>query len=709
MTSSSDGHDLARALQHLVSTQDKPPSEASIRRAAEEAVVASHRESQEGWWQQMLEAGQSLGLSLRLVDGTVDEAFDAVCSGALVATVAPQDRKENWIVATGRSGRRFDVRIVPGDGRRQKWSIRRFGRGCGHRKGEPLRFVVMETHDMQNVPAEALAPPTPLARLRALLRPERSDIWVVLVFALFVGILTLATPLAVEALVNTVAFGRFLQPVVVLSLMLLAFLSFSAALRGVQTFAVEILQRRLFARIASDVAWRLPRVRGEGLNGAYTPELANRFFDVVTVQKVSAGLLLDGMNLVLTTLIGMVVLGFYHPWLLGFDFVLLVLIGLVVFVLGRGAVQSSVKESKQKYRMAAWLEDIARCPTAFKMDGGAEFAAGRADELTADYLLYRRKHFGILMRQILFALGLQAVASTVLLGMGGWLVISGQLTLGQLVAAELIVALIVGAFAKLGKHMESYYDLLAAVDKLGVLVDLPLERQTGSIHSATGPASLQLHGVSYARGGRRILTAVDFDIPAGTSLGITGPPASGKSTIADLLYGLRSPDSGHLVLDGLDPRHLRPDVLRRHVALVRDIEVIDGTILENVQFGRAGCSAAKASEALAAVDLLDEVLALPNGLETTINSGGSPLSGSQLRRLMLARALAGAPRVLVVDGLLDAVDDGLAERLLTRLVDSGSTLVVVSGRRMILDHCDRVFDTSLESIEPRSSVMEESR
>ena len=250
---------------------------------------------------------------------------------------------------------------------------------------------------------------TPLARVWALLRPESGDIWIIFIFALVTGLLALATPLAVETLVNTVAFGRLLQPVVVLALMLLVFLSFSAALRALQTYVVEIIQRRLFARVAADLAYRLPRIEVEALDGRDGRELVNRFFDVVTVQKVSAQLLLDGISLVLGALIGMAVLAFYHPWLLGFDVVLLALIAFAILVLGRGAVSTSVKESKTKYRMAAWLEDVISCPIAFRHSGAAEFALDRADRLTYEYLSARKDHFRVLMRQIVFALALPRI------------------------------------------------------------------------------------------------------------------------------------------------------------------------------------------------------------------------------------------------------------------------------------------------------------
>ena len=243
----------------------------------------------------------------------------------------------------------------------------------------------------------------------------------ILVFSLVVGVLTLASPIAVEALVNTVAFGQYLQPVIVLALILFTFLAFAAAIRGLIVYVVEIIQRRLFVRVVEDLAYRLPRVQQQALDREYGPELVNRFFDVVTVQKVVATLLLDGIAIVLQTAIGMAVLAFYHPFLLGFNLVLLFSIGFVVFGLGQGAVTTAVRESVSKYAVGAWLQELTRSPTAFKLHGGSQFALDRADQLAIDWLIARRAHFRILMRQILFALGLQAVAATALWGwVAGW-------------------------------------------------------------------------------------------------------------------------------------------------------------------------------------------------------------------------------------------------------------------------------------------------
>lgn len=661
-----------------------PADRSRIRRALEEAIAANPGPSDEKWWLWISELSHSLGQSCKILDCTVEQIVELAREGAQFVVRGEGE----WLAVCGRSRGRFRV-LQPLRDASGVWMRAPQLRGQLSAAPPPatIRCVVLQQHPLPRAAAEA--GPSPLSRLWGLLQPEGPDLGIILVFAVVTGLLAMATPLAVEALVSTVAFGRFLQPIVILALMLLAFLSFSAALRALQTYVVEIIQRRLFARVAGDLAWRLPRVQAEALEGRSGRELVNRFFDVVTLQKVTAQFLLDAITLLLSVLIGMIVLAFYHPWLLGFDVVLLGLIALVLFVAGRGAVDTSLKESKCKYHVAAWLEDLAGCATAFRYDGAAEFALERTDRLIYEYLSARKKHFRILMRQVALALSLQAVASTVLLGLGGWLVISGQLTLGQLVAAELIVTIIVGAFAKMTKHIESFYDVLASVDKLGVLLDLPVERQDGLLSiPGAGPASVDCVGVRYAGGnGSAALDGVDLRLSGGECLFVSGPGGAGKSLFLDLLFGLKGPTEGHLSVNGVDPRDLRPDALRKCVALVRDAEAFEGSVAENVHLERTDVTTTDVREALERVGLLDDILRLDAGLDTPLASGGYPLTTSQVRRLMLARAIAGRPNLLLVDGTLDSFPDAEARRLAEMLAAPGRpwTLVLVTGRTQLFD------------------------
>ncbi|WP_044302828.1 ATP-binding cassette domain-containing protein, partial [Rhodopirellula sallentina] len=521
---------------------------------------------------------------------------------------------------------------------------------------------------------------------------------------------TLATPIAVEALVNTVAFGRFVQPIVVLALTLMFFLGVSAAIRALQTYIVEVIQERLFARIAGDLAHRLPRVSVEGTDGKYLPELTNRFFDVVTVQKAAASLLLDGIGLIMSAAIGMAVLGFYHPFLLGFDALLVASIAFLIIVLGRGAVKTAVKESKSKYYMAAWLEDVSRCQTTFQSSAGKRLSASRSDRLIHDYLVNRRQHFHVLLRQVIFALSLQAIASTVLLGLGGYLVIARELTLGQLVAAELIVAIIVGAFAKMGKHFESFYDLLASVDKLGALFDLPLARQGTVLHSAFDePAAIELEHVTYHRGGSTsVFSPVTSRIRPGGSAAVFGGSGTGKSTLLDMIYGVRRPSAGKVLVDSTQPNDFRSDDFWNRVELVRDGEVFASSVEENIHVQRTDVSGQDVEDALEAVGIVDLVNALPEGMQTQLTSGGSPLASNQVRLLLIARAIASSPNLMLIDGVLDSLSDDEAEDILDVLLrpEQPWTLVVATGRRWIAQRCEQTIDLRPNATPLRGSVDE---
>ena len=704
-------------LEHVLISANVPTDRARIRRVLQEAVAAWPGPTREHWWQWLVGSCESLEIKCKVVDCSLEQISTIVRGAGRVIIRGASE--SSWIAIVGE--RRGQLHVL------QPWAS---GQGAWLPAAE-LANIVGHTSSAASARCLVFAPDfaaaalrthadhgspnsrhwTPWQRLCSLLSAESLDLWMILLFAFVSGVLALATPLAVETLVNTVSFGALIQPIIVISLMLLAFLTFSAALRALQTYVVELIQRRLFARVAGDLAFRLPRVEAEALDGISAPDMVNRFLEIVTVQKVCAQLLLDGVALVIGALVGMVVLAFYHPWLLGFDLVLLVLIALIIFVLGRGAVSTSIKESKAKYHLLTWLENLASCPTAFRFHGATNYALERTDRMTHDYLAARRSHFRVLLRQILFSLGLQALASTALLGLGGWLVMSGQLTLGQLVAAELIVTVIVGSFAKLGKHLESFYDILASVDKLGMLFDLPIEQRGDGLRAVAEPTDLVAENLSYAvPDGPTVFDGFSLRLGAGESCALSGPSASGKSILLDALFGLRVPTRGQIMLGGVDIRDLRPDTLRRQVALVREIEVFEGAISENVHLERHEVTADDVREALIEVRLLDDLLRLPRGLQTELAPHGHPLTPNQLRKLMLARAIAGRPDILLIDGTLDCLPDDEGEALLQSLADSrhARSLLLVTGRRALIEGCQRQITMGVASLEPSLSLGKES-
>ena len=534
---------------------------------------------------------------------------------------------------------------------------------------------------------------SPFSRFRSLLRLELRDIATLCLFALVGGVMGLAAPLAVESLVNTVAWGTYLQPLLVLSLILFCFLGFAGFLRALQSVIAEVLQQRIFVRIVGDLGYRFARARREALDAEDPAELSNRFFDIMTIQKATALLLLDGMTIVIQTIIGLVLLAFYHPYLLGFDIVLVFSMTVITWALGRGAVRSAISESVVKYRVGHWMQDLLANPTAFHMHGGSEYAVDQTNRLTVDYLLARRTHFRVLLRQFAFAICLQAIASTVLLGVGGWLVVSGELTLGQLVASELVVTAIVSAFSKIGKSLESFYDLMAAVDKVGHLLDLPVEPAPQFCNPGEGPAQVRWQNLTLISADPN-QSLSSLTVEAGARLGVTGCSSSGKTWLLEVLAGLRQPPQGFAEVAGLDVREADLISDGSLVALARSPEIFHGTLLENVRLGRGWISEGDVRAAMELVGMWDEALELSHGVDTMLQSGGYPLSNAQRARLMLARAIVARPRVLLIDAVLELMSPPERLAIWKRLSDQARpwTIIICSYDEQILASCDQKIE-----------------
>lgn len=542
--------------------------------------------------------------------------------------------------------------------------------------------------------------PTPLRRLIDLVKLEHDDVGVIVIYASAVGLLSLATPLGVQFIVNTVAFGALLQPLVVLTLLVLAGLGLEGLLRALKYWVIERVQQRLFVRVALDVAYRLPRVRESAFDDEHPPELVNRFFDVVTLQKGAATVLSDGVSIVLYALMGMLILGFYHPFMLGFDVVLLIGIVFVVFVLGRNGSTTAIRESEAKYAIAGWLEDAAKHRTTLAHGDGPSYVAARADALTREWLDRRRKHWRVVFRQTASALALQALASAALLGLGGWLVLSRQLSLGQLVAAELIVTGVVSGVAKLGKSIESFYDLVASADKLGHLLDLELVRPDGAaLPSNASGLDLHLDQADVAQGAHVFARRADLHLRAGSHTVIYGPGGAGKSTLVDVLTGTREPAGGRLVVEHVPAAEIAVASLGAAISVVRDPEVFEGTLLENVAMGRPAIGRKEARDVLHAVGLGDLLASLPDGLQTHLTTDARILGRTAATLLTIARALAKEPRLLVLDGALDVLDT-TARRTVWRAVSARScTVLVTTARRELVELADTAFILESQRLE----------
>ncbi len=502
--------------------------------------------------------------------------------------------------------------------------------------------------------------PSPSQRLAKMLRLDGNDVGVIVIYNILIGILALAVPLAAQALVNTIAAGVMIQPLVVLTFGVLGALLIVGVLRLLKLSLIEKLQQRIFARTSLQLAETLPRIRHDVLAREYAPQLVNRFFDVITIQKTMSKILLDGPSATLQVTIALVLMSFYNPYLLGFAIVILVFSVVIIRVLGIGGLQTSIQESLSKYRLADWLEELARCERGFKMSSIPAYPIERADTLVIDYVKMRREHFRVVFRQALGTYFFQALASAGVLAIGGWLVINRELTLGQVVAAEIVVVGALDGLEKIVRLLESGYDLLTSLDKVGHVTDMPVERLRGrDLPFAVGGVSVECRKLRFSYDGRTdVLSNLDLSVQQGEHVSLVGKSGVGKSTLAMLLCGLHEPAHGLVQINGMDVRDASLNSLRRIVGMVSDTnEIFAGTVEENILLGRQYISHEDLQWALEFSRLTEDLALMPEGLQTTLVTEGRNLSRGQIQRMLLARAIVSRPQLLILDEGFTGIDE----------------------------------------------------
>jgi putative ABC transport system ATP-binding protein len=494
----------------------------------------------------------------------------------------------------------------------------------------------------------------PVERLLTLIRSEKNDLFVLFYLTLGYSILGIATPLAVQALVNNITMGGVMQPLVVISIILFSLLVLSGFLYVLELYLVEYIQRRLFVDTAMHVAHKTQGAIISIYDKTNPVELVNRFFDIITIQKSAASLLTTGLIAMIQVVIGSIILIFYS-----FYFSIIVLMVILFFwftisILGKNATKTAIDESKAKYATAAWLETIAGNFYLFKFYNGLQRAESYTNALAHKYLNKRASHFTYLLWQNFTAVMFYAFIGTAMLAIGGMLVVNSQINLGQFVAAELIFFGVLAAFVRMVSKLGDYYDILAALDKIGVLDDLPQEEIKNSQTVLDSLNAITVNNLSFAYTSRvHPIQDINFSISKGHNIAIMGLSGTGKSTIVDLITGLRIPDNGQIEFNGVDLRQINRLALRNKIGIATEIEVFEGTIIDNIRLDNTTISLHEINDVLEELGLIDDIAQLEHGLDTQLTGFGAPLSTTQLQRLMLVRAIVINPDMLIIDGIID--------------------------------------------------------
>lgn len=520
----------------------------------------------------------------------------------------------------------------------------------------------------------------PLARLVLMLKEDRREFASILVYSFLNSLILLVIPLAAQALVNVVVAGLYLQPLIILTGALMGGLVFAGLLTVVRFVLVEVMRERIFARVALRVAERLPRVCHRSLSENNGPELMNRFFDVVNVQKSWFKLAYDGPGAILEISVGLCLLALYGPELTVIGASFLLFGALTLLLAGWNGLKTSVEESGKKYRVVEWLEEMVRCHDSMKLNSRPAYWAEEADRRVVAFLKSRRRHFRVLVRQHIVYYSLAALAVSVMLGFGGYLVVQGQLTLGQLVAAELVVWSILKASEKLLRSLEAYYDLLTGLEKVSVITSMPLEaRGNATILPDSAPARVLLDDLTFRYGpeAENILNGIQLEVKPGEVVTILGESNSGKTTLMKLIAGFLPPAKGCIELDQVDVREFDESSLARNLAFLSgSSDLFGGTLLENIATGRK-CDLSQARSLLETFGGRSILSQFP-GTGNDMVSGGTNLSASQREILLLTRALVEKPRLLLIDDALMTLSENLRAEVVRKLRELTSKCTIIS-------------------------------
>jgi ABC-type bacteriocin/lantibiotic exporter with double-glycine peptidase domain len=538
---------------------------------------------------------------------------------------------------------------------------------------------------------------TPMQRFWQLLAAEKREIVYLYIYAIVAGLISLSLPLGIQSIIAFISSGQITASVVVLISLIVLGLLIVGGMQIMQLWLVEYIQQRIFTRTAFDFSYRVPRLQAEALHRYYPPELMNRFFDTISLQKSMAKLLTDFTTSAIQIVFGLILLSFYHPYFIVFGMILvIVLIAILYFTSPRG-VDTSITESKYKYKLVAWLQEMARSMNTFKLGGQSELPTEKTNAFVTSYLKARKQHFRVLMTQYFSFVGFKTVITGGLLVLGAILVIQREINIGQFVASEIVIILIMTAVEKIIIKLDTIYDMLASLDKLGQVTDMPLEEEGGVPMPASGQGlSIQVNNLRYQYPGvdEQAINGISFNVLASERVCIAGFNRSGKSTLSQLLLGLYDNYEGSIAYNNLSLRDLDKNSMRRLIGDNTSKEqVFDGTILENITLGIPNVPIEDVIWATDNVGLTSFIHELPDGLQTELTGGSIRLPASVSRKIIMARCLVLRPKMLLLDDFWGGMEKHEKLRLIQMLSSQefSWTLLIISNDPEVMAICDRTL------------------
>ena len=539
-------------------------------------------------------------------------------------------------------------------------------------------------------------PASPVARILNLVKLERKEIFAVYYYAILNGLIQLSLPLGVQAIIGFVLGASMRASLIVLITLVVTGVLVAGIMQVNQMKIIEKIQQKLFVRYSFAFAAHIPKMDLKKMDSIYLPELVNRFFDIPVLQKSLSKILLDIPTASIQILFGLILLSFYHPAFILFGLILILLLSLIIRYTGNQGLQTSIVESTYKYKVAGWLEETARIIKSIKLTKSNDLHLQKTDEQVTGYLDSRNKHFKILLFQYNVLVIFKTVITAAMLIVGTFLLVNQQLNIGQFIAAEIIILLVLNSVEKLIINLGSVYDTLTSVEKLSNLTDNPVE-ENGSVQMDDNGNGLkvEMQNLSFSYNNENnVLQNISLDINAGDKVCIKGADSSGKSTLLKVLAGAYPDFNGAFLLDGVPLGNYNLNSVRSQMGvLINQQDIFNGTVWENIALGNENISMETVKNVSVKVGLNDFIATLKNGYDTILDPTGKRLPRNVIHKILLVRALVGKPRLLLLEEPWQNLENGQRNQIIEMFNETkNTTIIVVSNDDDFAKQCDKILN-----------------
>jgi len=541
----------------------------------------------------------------------------------------------------------------------------------------------------------------PIDRFKKLLITDKKDVYQLLIYAVLAGLISLSIPLGIQSIVNFIQAGQVSTSWIVLVFVVVVGVAFVGILKIMQFRITENLQQKIFVRSSFEFAFRFPNIKFDQLYNFSPPELANRFFDTISVQKGFSKLILEVSTSALQIIFGVLLLSLYHPFFIFFGIILLVLLYFIFKINFNKGLETSLKESKYKYKVAHWLQEIARNHLSFKSSSLFNFSMHKNDKLVSEYLVNRESHFNVLKKQFIQLTGFKILITAGLLIIGGILVLKQQMNIGQFVAAEIIIITIITAIEKLFYGLELFYDVTTSLEKLGTVVDLELERDKtlpkgSEYYIENEDVRIEAKNIffQFPDNEKPVINGIDLVINKNERVLIQGENGSGKTTLLRLLSRLLEPSVGSVFMNDISYKKYCIEDFRAKISIITiDDSPFEGTILENITCNNSAITRKEVIDVLDKLKLTDLIKSLPQGLDTPMLSEGKRINSASIQKILIARAVITKPKILFFEEPVDKLDKYTAGEIIDWLTDPEQpwTLVVVAKASYWKEKCTKII------------------